>query len=242
MFPQTRYSAIQRLGAADEGERRLAWDAVVSAYWRPAYKYLRGRWRLSPEHAEDLTQEFFGRAFENGFLIEYDPSKARFRTWLRLGLDRLAANDAKAAQRVKRGGGTMTTSLDFVSVEGEVREIEIAETADLDTWFRQEFVRALFGRAVEAVEREYRESGREECFSLFAECDLADLETADRPSYKALAEARGWTVNDVTNRLAAIRRAFRGHVLRLLRDVCASDEEFEREARAILGDSRRERT
>jgi len=226
----------------DESARRLAWDALVSAYWRPAYKYLRGRWRLSPEHAEDLTQEFFGRAFENGFLTEYDPSKARFRTWLRLGLDRLAFNDAKAGRRVKRGGGTITTSVDFVSVEGEVREIEIAADSDLDAWFQQEFVRSLFGRAIEAVERECRESGREAHFALFAECDLADLDAADRPSYKALAEARGWTVNDVTNRLAAIRRAFRGHVLRLLRDTCASDEEFEREARAILGDARRDRT
>ena len=53
-----------------------------------------------------------------------------------------------------------------------------------------------------------------------------------------LADARGWTVNDVTNRLAVVRRAFRGHVLRLLRDACASDEEFESEARAILGEGR----
>jgi hypothetical protein len=45
----------------------------------------------------------------------------------------------------------------------------------------------------------------------------------------------GWTVNDVTNRLAAVRRAFRGHVLRLLRNSCSSDEEFEVEAAAILG-------
>ncbi len=99
-------------------------------------------------------------------------------------------------------------------------------------------MRALFGRAVEAVEREYRESGREAHFALFAACDLADLDAADRPSYKALADARGWTVNDVTNRLAVVRRAFRGHVLRLLRDACASDEEFESEARAILGEGR----
>ena len=78
-----------------------------------------------------------------------------------------------------------------------------------------------------AVEHECRESGRESHFALFAACDLADLDADDRPSYKSLADARGWTVNDVTNRLASVRRAFRSHVLRLLRDACASDEEFE---------------
>jgi RNA polymerase sigma factor (sigma-70 family) len=238
MFPQTRYSAILRLRVNSESDRRVAWDALVSGYWRPVYKYLRARWQLSAEQAEDLTQEFFARAFEQRFLDDYDPLKARFRTWLRLGLDRLAANEAKASQRLKRGGAATITSLDFVSAEGEVREIDIAADTDPDAWFQQEFVRALFARAVDAVERECREAGREAHFALFAACDLADVEAADRPSYKALADARGWTVNDVTNRLAAVRRAFRGHVLRLLRDACASDEEFEAESRAILGDRR----
>ena len=36
-------------------------------------------------------------------------------------------------------------------------------------------------------------------------------------------------------RLAATRRDFRAHVLRLLREACASDDEYEREARAIFG-------
>jgi RNA polymerase sigma factor (sigma-70 family) len=236
VFPQTRYSAILRLRAANEGDRRVAWDALVSAYWRPVYKYLRARWRLSAEQAEDLTQEFFARAFEQRFLDGYDPAKARFRTWLRLGIDRLAANETKASQRLKRGGGATITSLDFLSAEGEVREIEIAADSDLDAWFQQEFVRALFARAVDALERECRDAGKASQFELFAACDLADLDAGDRPSYKTLADARGWTVNDVTNRLAAARRAFRGHVLRLLRDACASDEEFDTEARAILGD------
>jgi len=238
VFPQTRYSAILRLRAEDEADRRVAWDALVTAYWRPVYKYLRARWRLPAEHAEDLTQEFFARAFEQRFLDDYDPAKARFRTWLRLGLDRLARNEAKASQRLKRGGGVAMTSLDFVTAEGEVREREIADDSDLDAWFQQEFVRALFGRAVDAVERECHDAGRDDHFDLFKACDLADLDAAERPSYKTLAEGRGWTVNDVTNRLAGVRRAFRGHVLRLLRDACASDEEFEAEARALLGDGR----
>jgi len=226
------------LHADNEADRRVAWDALVTAYWRPVYKYLRARWRLPAEHAEDLTQEFFARAFEQRFLDDYDPAKARFRTWLRLGLDRLAGNEAKASQRLKRGGGVAMTSLDFVTAEGEVREREIADDSDLDAWFQQEFVRALFGRAVDAVERECHDAGRDDHFDLFKACDLADLDAAERPSYKTLAEARGWTVNDVTNRLAGVRRAFRGHVLRLLRDACASDEEFEAEARALLGDGR----
>ena len=73
MFPPTRLSVVERLTSADPAERQIAWDALVIAYWRPVYKYLRARWRLSPDAAEDLTQDFFARAFEKGFLEELRP-------------------------------------------------------------------------------------------------------------------------------------------------------------------------
>ncbi len=226
---------VERLRSADESERQVAWDALVAAYWRPAYKYLRARWRLSPESAEDLTQDFFARAVEKRFLEEYDPSKARFRTWLRTCLDGVAGHAHEAASRLKRGGGMTTVPLNFTDAEGEVREVALAADVDLDAWFHQEFVRALFARAVEALKADYLARGRADHFTLFEAYDLADLRDDDRPSYKALAELRGWTVNDVTNRLAATRRDFRGHVLHLLRESCASDDEYEREARNLFG-------
>jgi DNA-directed RNA polymerase specialized sigma24 family protein len=235
MFPPTRLSVVQRLTSGDASERQIAWDALVSAYWRPAYKYLRARWRLSPEAAEDLTQDFFIRAFESGFLESYDPSRARFRTWLRTGLDGVAGHAQEAAGRLKRGGGAITVPLDFTTAEGEVREIALAADVDLDAWFQHEFVRALFARAVEALRADYQTRDRGDHLALFEAYDLAEVRDDERPSYKALADARGWALHDVTNRLAATRRDFRAHVLRLLRDACASDDEYEREARAIFG-------
>ena len=235
MFPLTRHSVVERLGSADAGERQFAWDALVTAYWRPVYKYLRARWRLSPEAAEDLTQDFFARALEKGFLETYDPAKARFRTWLRTCLDGVASHAHEAAGRLKRGGQAQTVSLDFSTAEGEVREIALAADVDLDAWFHDEFVRALFGRAVDALRADCRARGKDDHFALFEACDLSDVREAERPSYKALADARGWPVHDVTNKLAAVRRDFRAHVLRLLRECCASEAEYEREARALFG-------
>ena len=226
---------MQRLGSSDAGQRRVAWDALVTAYWRPVYKYLRARWHLSPEAAEDLTQDFFARALEKGFLDAYDPAKGRFRTWLRTCLDGVAGHAHEAAGRLKRGGGVATVPLDFTTAEGEVRELALSADVDPDAWFQQEFVRALFARAVDALRADHLARGRADHFALFEAFDLADVRDADRPSYKALADTRGWAVHDVTNRLAATRRDFRAHVLRLLREACASDEEYECEARAIFG-------
>ena len=128
-----------------------------------------------------------------------------------------------------------TVSLNFTDAEGEVREVALAADVDLDAWFHQEFVRALFARAVESLQADYVARGRADHFTLFEAYDLADLRDDDRPTYKALAERLGWAVNDVTNRLAATRRDFRGHVLRLLRESCASEDEYEREAGNLFG-------
>ena len=77
--------------------RRVAFDALVSAYWRPVYKYVRIKWRADRDDAADLTQEFFARAFEKGSLGRFDPREARFRTFLRVCLDGFVANEHKAA-------------------------------------------------------------------------------------------------------------------------------------------------
>lgn len=235
MFPPTRLSVVERLASEDDGDRQLAWDALVRAYWRPVYKYLRAKWRLSPEAAEDLTQEFFARAVEKRFFEGYDPSRARFRTWLRTCLDGVAGHAHEAAGRLKRGGGSQPVPLDFTDAEGELRELSLSADVDPDAWFQQEFVRALFARAVAALRDDYRARGRLDHLELFEAYDLAELRDQERPSYRSLADARGWPLHDVTNRLAATRRDFRALVLRLLREACASDQEYERESRALFG-------
>ena len=66
--------------------------------------------------------------------------------------------------------------------------------------------------------------------------EIYDLEDArSRPGYEDLAREFGIAVTDVTNYLAFARREFRRIVLAKLREMCAREEEFRREARAILG-------
>ena len=61
------------------------------------------------------------------------------------------------------------------------------------------------------------------------------LEDPDSPpSYKDLAKELDLSVSNVTNYLAAARREFRRIVLEKLRELTATDEEFRREARALL--------
>ena len=234
-FPPTRLSVVARTRSADEETRRLAIGVLIEAYWKPVYKYLRLKWHLDPDEAADLTQDFFTNTLEKDVLGRYDAEKARFRTYLRLCVDGFASNARKAEGRLKRGVGATTVSLDFQTAEGELVTHEPSVPADVDDLFYQEWVRALFQHALDDLRRGCEASGRLSMFAVFERYDLAD--NSDRPTYATIARQLGLTTTTVTNHLAAMRRQFRRHVLDRLRDLTTSDEEFEAEARRLLGGS-----
>ena len=130
-FPPTHWSAVLAARSDDPGERSRALDLLIAAYWKPVYKYIRIRWNKPREDAQDLTQEFFTRVIEKGFLDRYDPAKARLRTFLRVCVDGMVANEAKAAGRLKRGGDAVHLSLDFDSAETELGRAEAARLLQL---------------------------------------------------------------------------------------------------------------
>jgi hypothetical protein len=109
--------------------------------------------------------------------------------------------------------------------------------ADVDELFYREWVRSLFQLAIDDLRRETEASGRGAMFAVFEKYDLVDL-PAGRPTYAALAGELGLTVATVTNHLAAMRRELRKHVLARLRELTTSDEEYEAEARRLIGETR----
>ena len=233
-FPATRLSVVERTRSDDEETRRVAWATIIEAYWKPAYKYLRLKWSLDPDQAADLTQEFFTTTLEKDVVERYDPARARFRTYLRLCLDGFAANARKADRRLKRGGDVTIVPLDFQTAEGEMARHEGSVDADVDELFYREWVRALFERSVADLKRDAEASARPIMFEVFARYDLAD-EGETRPTYGDLARDLGLTAATVTNHLAAMRRQFRQIILARLRDLTASEDEFEAEAARLLG-------
>ena len=234
-FPSTRHSVINALRAPDDFDRRQAWEILISAYWRPVYTHLRRSWQLEPADAEDITQDFFARALEGGVLERFDPGRARFRTFLRVCLDRYALNARKAEGRLKRGGGQIHLSLDFADAERQLRTAE-ASDADAEETFRQEIIRSLFTAAAVRLREECERTGKAARFAVFERYDLHDRQAAGHdPTYAELATEFAIPVTQVTNYLAAMRRSFRAAVLDELRAITADDAEFRAEARELFG-------
>jgi hypothetical protein len=230
-FPETRHSVIVRMRDADDDRRREAFGDLVTGYWKPVYKHLRLTWRLADEDAQDVTQAFFSDAFQKSWLEKYEPDKARFRTFVRLCADRFVMNWKQAASRAKRGGAASTVPLDFDAAERELAS-QLSTPPDAEDFFRQEFVRALFDRAVGEMRRELEAAGRTAHLQIF---DRYDLAPADGVSYAGLARDLNLTTVQVTNYLALARRSFRAHALAALAALTGSREEFRREAREIFG-------
>jgi RNA polymerase sigma factor (sigma-70 family) len=236
-FPLTRRSVIEAVGSIDAEERVRALETLCAAYWRPIYKYMRLRWNRPAEQAQDLTQGFFVEVLERELLEKFDAKKGRLRTYLRVCVDSFVSNEDKAGRRQKRGGNVAHVALDFAAVEeelggGVMDPAAIPSPESLEECFEKEWLRSLFSLAVEEL-REYCDARqRERTFRLF---EAYDLEGHDKISYDQLAKEYAISVTDVTNALAWARREFRRIALERLRELCGSEEEFQREARAAFG-------
>ena len=232
-FPLTRWSLIEATRSAQPEERRRALNTLIAVYWKPVYKYIRLRWRKENEEGKDLTQEFFSRLLEKDFLGGYDARRAKLRTFLRVCVDRFVANQEKAGRRLKRGGEVQFVALEFEAADGELKQIEIPAPGQMDEFFDREWARSVFALSLERLRKEMEESGKQTHSQLL---ELYDVEDGGRDlTYGQVGQRFGLKRSDVTNYLAYARREFRRIVLEQLREMTASEEEFQREARSLLG-------
>jgi len=218
-FPSTQLSLIE----AAAGEP-LALERVAALYWKPVYKFIRYEFGKGNEEAKDLTQGFFASALERDFFQRFDPSKAAFRTYLRLAVERFAATRNEAENRQKRGGGEAPVTLDE-ALDETAGSVESPEEIFFQEWRRQ-----LFALAIEELRAECQASGKGSEWAVFEAYDLAD---EGRPAYAELARSHGIKESTVTNYLAWARRRLRALVTERLRGVTGGPGELREELRRL---------
>ena len=177
-----------------------------------------------------MTQGFFARALEKDFVGGYDPTRGSFRTYFRTCLDRFVANEKKAATRLKRSPGGQLLSLDFAGAEGELTREGPADGQTLEQYFHHQWVRSLFGLAVEKLQEECEARDKTVAFLLFERYELEE-NSEEKLTYQGLSEEFGVPVTQVTNFLAFARREWQRIVLDTLREITVNEREFREEAR-----------
>lgn len=216
-FPSTRVSLLE---AAATGLPNEALERVIALYWKPVYRFIRLKFRKDNEDAKDLTQGFFTTALERDFFARFDPTKASFRTYLRMAVERFAQNQYVAAKRQKRGG-----DVEFEPVDEQSATAESPEQA-----FEREWQRQLFALALDELRAYCDERGKQLHYSIFEAYDLAD---GERPSYADLAARHGIPETAVTNHLAWVRRTLRQFVTEHLRVTTSGPRELNEEMRRV---------
>jgi RNA polymerase sigma factor (sigma-70 family) len=237
-IPLTRTSAIQAIQSGDSATRKRAFDLLMAAYWKPVYKYIRIKWNKSNEDAKDLTQGFFTKVREKDFFGSFDPARVRFRTFLRVCLDGYIRNEMKSDGQRKRGGEFDKLSLDFSQAENELLQSSPVETQSpdgIEKYFDSEWTKSLLALSIDALREHCEKEGKSIHFQLLKLYDLEPLETDEELSYDRLAKQFNISVTDVASYLAHARKEFRKIVLINLRELTATDEEFQQEVLQLLG-------
>jgi RNA polymerase sigma factor (sigma-70 family) len=229
LFPKTIVSAISNGRSAIPADRSRSQLFIATAYWRPIYNYLRLRWNRRPDEAEDLTQAFLSKAFERNTFATYDRSRGRFRTFLRVCVDRFVMKHDEAERALKRGGGRRLQFSE--SLEAVVYDIPDAR-AEVENALDRGWARSVLALSILQLRDDLEASGKARYYEAF---ERYDLRNDSCTSYAEVASLMGLSVADVTNYLHVARRELRLIVLATLRQLTANDEEFASEVKAVLG-------
>ena len=161
-FATTQWSLI--LSAADPASPRWqqALTQLCQLYWYPLYAFIRRQGHEASE-AEDLTQEFFLRLLEKGYLDAAGPEKGKFRTFLLVCLRRFLANQHDRRQAQKRGGQRRLVSIDLSSAESRY-QLEPAHHATPERVYERRWALALLDAVMQRLQREYADRDKQVLF------------------------------------------------------------------------------
>lgn len=213
-FPTTRWTLILSARAGDD-QRRSALDTLCAAYWRPVYLYMR-RKGLDADAAQDGVQGLFAQLIERNFLERLDPSKGRFRSYLRVAADHYLSRQRTASHAEKRGGRTQILCLDAAAME----PLAASVPEDPILAFEREWAFAVMSRALDRLRAEYltgrRQGSVDVVFRFFGQ--------GAPPTYAEAAAESGVSVAQFKAGLHRARTRFREILLEEVADTVNGPE------------------
>lgn len=228
-FPTTQWSRVVTAASRDASEAREALSSLCQAYWYPIYAYIRHRGH-TPEQAQDLTQDFFAYLLEHDLIAMADPTRGRFRAFLRTVCARQLNADRDRRNAAKRGGGRSPLSIDPFDAERRYN-CEPADELTPERIFDRTWALTLLARVVERLRREYDDAGRSGRFE-----ELLAILTRDpaSDSHAEIALRLGTTEGNVR---VAVHRLRRRYGLLLREEIAATvgdEAQIDDEIRALF--------
>jgi RNA polymerase sigma-70 factor (ECF subfamily) len=215
--------AAQGRSSADGGQPL---EILCHQYWRPLYAYVRHR-GYAEHDAQDLTQAFFTRLLEKGWLAAADRARGRFRTFLLTAFTRFLANEWDHARAHKRGGGKASFTLNS-DVALSLTDLR-APTAEV--LFERRWALEVFDGALRRLRGEYEAAGRLAYYE-----QLKPQLTAERGSidYETLAAALNIEPASARSAVHRLRKRFREVFREEVAETVADLDDVDDEIRSLI--------
>ncbi len=228
-FATTQWSLIAAVGTQDATTARAAMEVLCQRYWLPLYLWLR-RSGDSHEDAQDLVQAFLTEVIELRRIHHADPQRGRFRTFLLASLKNFRANFTRQQSSQKRGGATMTFSLDFDSAAVHWTHEPYHEQTP-DVLFDRKWALRLIELSVDKLETLSHERGRGDLFKMVKPF-LTGI--GDDATYQTIAQQIGMTTGAVKVSVHRWREQLRATIREEIRQTVLTEEEIDRELDYLL--------
>ncbi len=227
-LPATAWSRLIAV-RGDARERQSAMDYLAEHYWKPVYFYIRRGWRKPVEESKDLTQAFFAWAMETDVLGRLDPSRGRFRAFLKVILRNFLNREHETSRTIKRGGTATILPLEVdPGEEAEFLADGLSPEATLDAAWKA----SVLEQAVERLRRTYDERGKRQAFEVFRDHDLT---LGDRPDYETLARKHGVTRVAISDILTGARTLLRQFLVEVVSESVTNSQDARDELRDLFG-------
>ncbi len=226
-FATTHWSVVLR-AAKDGDSQAAALEELCSNYWRPIYAYIRRRGH-PPEDAQDLTQGFFHRLLEKGWLTDIDPDRARFRSFVLTMVSRFLANEFHRETSQKRGGGRFHFSIQDADLENQLAAD--ASTSSPEQDFDRRWALTVLDRAIARLRQESSPAHRAIHFERLSPFLSREADAGD---YAALAAELGLTAGGVAVSVHRLRHRYRDLVREEIAETLSHPSDVDEEMRHLF--------
>jgi RNA polymerase sigma-70 factor (ECF subfamily) len=227
-FTTTHWTVV-RQATGDSPLATAALETLARAYWYPLYAFVR-RNGHSPHDAQDLTQAFFARLLEHGYLQNADRNQGRFRTFLLSSVKNFLNNEWKREIRKKRGGGQKALSLNDDTAETRFAAEAFIEQPP-DSVYDRGWAATLLERALTSLRSEFEQSGK---LGLFEHLKVFVWGEKSALSYAEMAVPLNMTEGAVKVSVHRLRQRY-GELLRTeVAHTVSTPDEVNEELRYLL--------
>src|SRR5215510_10975419 len=228
-FHTTSWTLVRAASRDPTAESRAALAALCQKYWHPVYAFVRSR-GYDREQSQDLTQGFFALLIERLYLLDADPKRGRFRSFLLAALKHFLADEWDRAHALKRGGGQVPVSIDLTEAEGWNMPAAV-EQATPESLYERRWALSLLENVMLKLRAEFADAGKADEFNRLS---IFLNRNSESVRYDTLAEQMGVSAGALRMSVHRLRRRYRSLLRAEIAESVCRPEEVDEELRFLL--------